>query len=111
MSDVRIEIEPNRDTLFAHRIESDLVPSIAALGLSVDPLEPPLEERSADPNWPIVILLTLNLAATALRDADDIIDIVRKWLRRPRRESAPKQIVKLYGPDGEVLAEIEQHDD
>lgn len=110
MSDVRIEIDPNTDGLFAHRFRSEVVAEIEALGVSVDGPEPPIEQRGGEADWPTIILLTLNLAATALRDADDIIEILRKWLGRPRRGEAPKQVVKLYGPDGEVLAEIEQDD-
>lgn len=110
MSDVRIEIDPNTDGLFAHRFRSDVVAEIEALGLAVDGPDPPIEQRGGEASWPTIILLTLNLAATALRDADDIIEILGEWLRRLRRGETPKQTAKLYGPDAEVLAEIKQDD-
>jgi len=110
VADVHIEIDPNTSSLLTHHVETQLADEIEALGLSVEGPEPPLEQRSAEQPWPEIILLTLNLAATALKNLDDIIEIIRKWLPRPRREGAPKQLVKLYGPDGDVLAEIEQDD-
>jgi hypothetical protein len=111
MSDVRIEIEPNKSGLMAHFVRTEVADEIEALGLTVDGPEPALEQRfDIDPNKVLLVLLTLKLAATALSDLDTIVEIVSKWLRRLPPDAEQKIVVKLYGADGEVTREIERDD-
>lgn len=87
----------------------DLVEEIRAAGFDVE-VTRPIEERGAAPP-PFVVELTIRVAETGIVGALALaVRSLRRWAKRHFRNRKPPagiRLARIYGPDGEVLSEVE----
>lgn len=107
MADVHIHIDVSAPIAIAQA--RDTVEALRNLGLSVDGPTEPIEKRfdpvtlgAALAAIPMIVRVTRMI----VEDLDRVIDVLRKWANL-RRNDEPKRTVRLLGPDGEVIREIE----
>lgn len=107
MTDIYIDIPVPASMAIAQA--RDTAEELRALGLTVDGPTEPIEKRM-DPMTAGMALaavpMIVRMARTTIEDLDRIIDVLRKWANL-RRIDQPKRTVRILGPDGELIREIE----
>jgi hypothetical protein len=92
-----------------------LISDLEGLGLEVH-LEHPMERRGGTSPFEVMALITVVFHTTIEKITDELLDstlaaIRRWWGSRKRNVRRPARTVKLLGPDGELLREVEVSDD
>lgn len=107
MPDITVHVEVSAPMAIAQA--RDTVKELRTLGLSVDGPTEPIEKRF-DPvaigTALAAIPMIVRMTRMTLEDVDRIVEVLRKWANL-RRTDQPKRTVRLLGPDGEVIREIE----
>ncbi len=107
MADITVHIDVPAPMAVAQA--RDAVEELRSFGLSVEGPTEPIEKRfdpvtvgTAIAAIPMIVRMTRMI----LEDLDRIVEVLRKWANL-RREDQPKRVVRLLGPDGKVIRQIE----